>query len=462
MNRNKQNQTNEKHGVTRRSFLHKTATAAAFTVVPGYVLGGPGQTPPSKKLNIAGIGVGGMGSADLQSVASENIVALCDVDQSYAAKTFETYPKAKIYKDYRKMLDKQKDIDACIIATPDHSHACIAMAAIRAGKHVYVEKPLSYSIYEARMLTQAARDARVATQMGNQGRASESIRLVKEWIDGGAIGTVREVHAWTTHAVWPQGMGRPKETPPVPGDLEWDLWLGPAPYRPYHPAYLPQLWRGWWDFGTGALGDMGCHVLDTAYYALELTQPTSVEACCSIFVPGEVTWDKPFNTESYPQASIVRYDFPGRSQRPALKLTWYDGGLTPPRPAELEEGRKMGNMFGGIIFIGDKGKIVGGAHGGDAPRIIPEAKMQEYARPPKSIPRSPGHHAEWLNACKGAEPAKSNFDYAGPLTELVLLGNIALRFRHQKLCWDSENMKITNVPEANNYIHRQFRSGWTL
>jgi hypothetical protein len=298
--------------------------------------------------------------------------------------------------------------------------------------------------------------------MGNQGRASESIRLVKEWIDGGAIGTVREVHAWTTHAVWPQGMGRPKETPPVPGDLEWDLWLGPAPYRPYHPAYLPQLWRGWWDFGTGALGDMGCHVLDTAYYALELTQPTSVEACCSIFVPGEVTWDKPFNTESYPQASIVRYDFPGRSQRPALKLTWYDGGLTPPRPAELEEGRKMGNMFGGIIFIGDKGKIVGGAHGGDALRIIPEAKMKEYERPPKSIPRSPGHHAEWLNACKGAEPAKSNFDYAGPLTELVLLGNIALRFRHQKLCWDSENMKVTNVPEANNYIHRQFRTGWTL
>jgi predicted dehydrogenase len=461
MNRNKQNQTNEKHTVTRRSFLRKATTAAAFTIVPRYVLGGPGQTPPSEKLNIAGIGVGGMGAADLQSVASENIVALCDVHQSYAAETFKTYPNAKIYKDYRKMLDRQRDIDACVIATPDHTHAWIAMAAIRAGKHIYVEKPLTYSVYEARMLTQAAREAGVATQMGNQGHASESIRLIKEWIEDGAIGTVREVHAWTTHAVWPQGMERPKETPPVPADLEWDLWLGPAPYRPYHPAYLRQLWRGWWDFGTGALGDMGCHVIDTAYYALELPQPTAVEACCSIFVP-EVTWDKPFNTESYPRASIVRYDLPGRGLRPAVKLTWYDGGLTPPRPAELEEGRQMGNRFGGIIFIGDKGTIMGGGHGGDSPRIIPEAKMQEYARPPKSIPRSVGHHAEWLSACKGAEPAKSNFDYAGPLTELVLLGNIALRFRHQKLCWDSENMKVTNVPEANNYIHRQFRTGWTL
>jgi predicted dehydrogenase len=461
MKRNEQKPTDKNRKVTRRNFLRSAAAVAAFTVVPRYVLGGAGQKPPSEKLNIAGIGVGSMGASDLENVTSENIVALCDVDEEYAAHTFRTYPKAKVYKDYREMLDKQKDIDACVIATPDHTHACIAMAAIKAGKHVYVEKPLTYSIYETRMLAKAAREAKVATQMGNQGHASEDIRLIKEWIDDGAIGRVTEVQAWTTHAVWPQGMERPKEAPPVPPGLDWDLWLGPAPYRTYHPAYLPQIWRGWWDFGTGALGDMGCHVIDTAFYALEMGQPKSVEASCSIFVP-VVTWDKPFNNESYPQASIVRYEFADKGKRPAPKLTWYDGGLMPQRPKELEEGRVMGNKLGGILFVGEKGKILAGPHGGNSPRIIPEAKMKKYKLPPKTIPRSPGHHKEWLDACKGGEPAKSNFDYAGPLTELVLLGNIALRFRHQKLYWDSPNMKVTNIPEANNYIHREYRGPWTL
>jgi hypothetical protein len=402
-----------------------------------------------------------MGGSDLQSLASENIVALCDVHDSYAAKTFKAYPNAKVYKDYHKMLDKQKDIEAVVVATPDHTHACIAMAAIKAGKHVYVEKPLAYSIYEVRKLTEAARQAKVATQMGNQGHASEDIRHICEWIADGAIGAVREVHAWTTHAVWPQGIERPKETPPVPEDLDWDAWLGPAPYRPYHPAYLPGMWRGWWDFGTGALGDMGCHVLDAPYWALNLGYPTSVEASASIYSPG-ISWDKPVNTESYPRASIVRYEFPARGDMPPVKLTWYDGGMTPPRPAELEEGRRMGNMFGGVIFIGDKGKIMGGGHGGAGARIIPESKMKEYSRPPKTIPRSPGHHTEWINACKAGQPAGSNFDYAGPFTEVVLLGNVALRMMHKKFYYDGPNMKVTNLSEANEYIHRQYRQGWTL
>ena len=447
---------------SRRDFMGGAAGAAvAFTIVPRHVLGGPGHTPPSEKLDIAGVGVGGMGGSDLQSLASENIVALCDVHDSYAAKTFKTYPKAKVYKDYRKMLDKQKDIEAVVVATPDHTHACIAIAAIKAGKHVYVEKPLAYSVYEVRKLTEAARQAKVATQMGNQGHAGEDIRNVCEWIADGAIGPVREVHAWTTHAVWPQGIERPKETPPVPADLDWDRWVGPAPYRPYHPAYLPGTWRGWWDFGTGALGDMGCHVLDAPYWALKLGYPTSVEASASIYVP-EITWDKPVNTETYPRASIVRYEFGARGNMPAVKLTWYDGGLMPPRPAELEEDRQMGNKLGGVIFVGEKGKIMGGSHGGAGARIIPESKMKEYNRPAKTIARSPGHHAEWVNACKTGQSAGSNFDYAGPLTEVVLLGNIALCMMHKKLYYDGPSMKVTNLPEANEYIQRQYRQGWTL
>jgi predicted dehydrogenase len=447
---------------SRRDFIGGAATAAmAFTIVPRHVLGGPGNTPPSEKLNIAGVGVGGQGASDLSQMESENIVALCDVDDGYAAETFNKYPKAKKYRDFRVMLGKQKDIDAVVVATPDHTHALVAMAAIEAGKHVYVEKPLTYSIYESRKLTEAARRAKVATQMGNQGHASEDIRNICEWIADGAIGVVREVHVWTTHAVWPQGIEKPKDTPAVPEGLDWDRWIGPAPYRPYHPAYHPMLWRGWWDFGTGALGDMGCHNLDAPYWALKLGYPTSVEASASIYVP-VVTWDKPVNTESYPRASIVRYEFPARGDMPPVELTWYDGGLMPPRPAELEEGRQMGDKLGGIIFIGDKGKIMGGSHGGAGARIIPESKMKQYDRPPKTIPRSPGHHAEWVNACKSGQAAGSNFDYAGPLTEVVLVGNIALRMMHKKLYYDGPNMKVTNLPEANEYIHRQYRQGWTL
>jgi len=441
---------NDTKTMNRRDFLASTAVAAAaFTIVPRYVLGGPGYTPPSEKLNIAGIGVGGRGASDIRAVSGENIVALCDVDDKRAGETFTRYPKAKKYRDFRKMLEKEKNIDAVVVATPDHVHAVAAMMAVKMGKHVYCEKPLTHLIYEARQLTKAAREAKVATQMGNQGHSGEGNRLICEWIWDGAIGPVREVHTWTNRPIWPQGIDRPKETPPIPKTLDWDLWLGPAPQRPYNPAYLPFNWRGWWDFGTGALGDMACHIIDSPFWALKLKYPISVEASST-----------KVNSETYPLASIVRYEFPARGNMPPVKLTWYDGGLRPPRPEELEPGRKMGSDNGGVLFVGEKGKLVCSCYG-NSPRLIPEAKMAAYKRPPKTIPRVEGHHKDWIRACKTGKPACSNFDYAGPLAETVLLGNIAIR-TGKKLYWDGPKMKFTNVPEANEYVHQQYRQGWTL
>ena len=435
---------------SRRDFLGGVATAvAAFTIVPRHVLGGPGNTPPSEKLNIAGIGVGGQGKSNVRACRRENIVALCDVDGKYAAKTFDRYPKAKKYRDFRRMLEKQKDIEAVIVATPDHTHAVISMMAIKMGKHVYCQKPMTHSVYEARKLTEAAREAKVVTQMGNQGHSGEGIRLICEWIWDGAIGPVRKAHAWTTPPTWRQGMGRPKDTPPVPPTLDWDLWLGPAPERPYHPAYVPWRWRAWWDFGTGAQGDMACHIIDPAVWALKLGHPTSVEASST-----------KVNSETAPIASIVRYKFPARGDMPAVEMTWHDGGLMPARPEEMEEGRRMGNNDGGVLFVGDKGKLMCGCYGLN-PRLIPEAAMKAYKRPPKTLPRVKGHERDWVRACKGGVPASSNFDYAGPLTEIALLGNIAIR-SGKKLDWDGQNMKVTNVPEANKYVHRQYRKGWIL
>jgi hypothetical protein len=435
--------------ISRRDFMEVAAAAAAFTIVPRHVLGGPRHIPPSEKLNIAGVGIGGRGAGDLDEVGSENIVALCDVDDRYAANVFKKYPNAKKYHDFRIMLDKEKNIDAVVIATPDHAHAVVAATAIKMGKHVYCEKPLAHSIYEVRKLTEAAREAGVATQLGNQGQASEETRLVSEFIWDGAIGPVREVHSWCNRPISPRGIERPKETPPVPETLNWDLWLGPAPYRPYNPCYLPFTWRGWWDFGSGVLGDIGCHQFISIFRALKLGYPTSVEACSS-----------GVNSETAPLASIVRYDFPAREDMPPLKLTWYDGGLMPARPGELEEGLRFGNADDNL-FIGDKGKMLG--H-----RLLPESRSKEYGKPPRVLPRSPGHHKEWINACKGGEPAGSNFDVAGPLTEVVLLGNVALRMDQQlyekglKLYYDGPNMKVTNLPEANKYIRSEYREGWTL
>ena len=450
-----------KEKTNRREFLERTAALSSFTIVPRPVLGGPGYRAPSDRLNIAGIGVGGMGAGDLRDMETENIVALCDVDWDRAAKTFQKYPKATRHRDFRKMLEQEKNIDAVMVATPDHTHAVATMAAIKAGKHVYCEKPLTHSVYEARQVAEAAREAGVATQMGTQGHALETVRVLCEWIWDGAIGQVREVHAWTTHAVWPQGIGRPRDTHPVPGDLDWDLWLGPAPFRPYHPVYAPTQWRGWWDFGTGAVGDMACHIFDPIFWALKLGHPESVEARHSYFVPKGLNWDKKLNTETYPRASIIYYHFPARGDLPPVKLVWYDGGLLPEAPAELEEGLGMGDWLGGVLYIGDRGTIVTGAEGAPDPRIIPETKMQEYEPPPKTLPRSIGHRQEWIEACKGGATPGMAFDKAGPLTETVLLGNVSIR-AGKKLNWDARNMKFPNAPEAEAYLHRKYRKGWTL
>lgn len=443
---------------SRRRLLKTGLGFAAASFVPAHVLGLEGERPPSEKLCIAGIGVGGQGGAVLANLANENvvnIVALADVDWGVAAGTFQRYPEARKYKDFRKMLDEVKEIDAVVVATPDHTHAVASLHAIRLGKHVYCEKPLTHSVREARVLAEAAREAKVATQMGNQGQASEETRRLCEFVWDGAIGAVREAHIWTDRPsrglfeeYWPQGVERPKDAPPVPENLDWDLWLGPAPVRPYHPAYHPFRWRGWWDFGTGALGDIGCHAFDPVFRALKLGHPSSVEATSTRV-----------NRETFPLGSMVTYRFPAREGFPPLTLVWYDGGLRPPRPECIGPGVEMG--ANGRLLIGDKGCILGN-------RVYPDSRREEYREPPRTIPRSPGHHREWIEACKGGKPAGSNFDWAGPLTEVVLLGNIALRpeLREKlttvRLDWDPVAFRITSLPEANQFLHREYRSGWAL
>ncbi len=448
-----------KQGLTRRNFLSGAFTAtAAVAILPPHVLGASRQVPPSEKLNLAVIGAGGRGADNIAELKSENIVALCDADWGRAAKTFEQLPKAARYRDFREMLEKEKGIDAVVVATPDHTHAVASMAAIKLGKHVYCEKPLTRTVYEARALARAAREARVATQMGNQGMAFEGNRLINEWLWDGAIGPVREVHVWSdrpTHRGkmplwWAQGIERPKDTPPVPNTLDWDLWLGPAAWRPYHPAYVPFRWRGWWDFGSGGLGDMGIHNLAPVFSALKLGAPETVQASST-----------PVFKETVPLAAMVHYHFPARGDMPPVELHWYDGGLLPERPAELEENRQL-DPEDGIIFIGEKGKMLVTGWGGEHPRLLPESRDKEYKRPPKTLPRSIGHYKEWVEACKHGTPTRSNFDFAGPLTEAVLLGSVCIRNGGDMLAWDSENLKITNDPDANQYLHYEYRKGWSL
>ncbi|MHC4397122.1 MAG: Gfo/Idh/MocA family protein [Planctomycetota bacterium] len=470
--------------ITRRYFLAGAAsTVAAFTIVPRSVLGGAGNTPPSERLNIAIIGAGGQGIVNMKRLLpmeETQIVAVCDVntESDYSAYYFGgtagrepakqiaeshyaeqkpsgTYKGCTAYVDFNEMLEKEKGIDAVVVATTDNLHAVAAMAAVKKGKHVYCEKPLTKTVYEARKLTRLAKKAGIATQMGNQGQASEKTRLLCEWVQDGAIGHVREVEVWSDRPYWPQGIRRPKDTPPVPAGLDWDRWLGPAPYRSYHPSYLPFVWRGWMDFGAGALGDMGCHQLDTIFRALKLGPPKSVEASTSLYTYYEKAENKYYNQVkegTYPRASIVRYEFGARGDMPPVTLTWYDGGLKPARPKELEPERELRNE--GELLIGDKGKIMNG-------RLIPQTAMDAYKRPPKTLPRSIGHHKEWIQACKGGKPAGSNFDFAGPLTEAVLLGNIAIR-TGKKLYWDSKKLRITNISQVNQYIHRRYRQGWSL
>ncbi|KPK78143.1 MAG: hypothetical protein AMJ79_00750 [Phycisphaerae bacterium SM23_30] len=414
-------------------------------MVPRHVLGGPGHTPPSEKLNIAGIGVGGQGKSDLENLRSENIVALCDVDQEYAAKTFKAFPQAKVYNDFRIMLEEQKDIDAVVVATPDHTHAVIAMAAMKMGKHVYCQKPLTHKISEARALTEAARKYQVVTQMGIHIHATASLRLAVEMLKTGAIGKVREVHLWCNRGWGLGNISRPQETPPVPDTLDWDLWLGPAPARPYHPVYLPVDWRCWRDFGTASLGDMGCHIFDVAAWALDLGPPSSVYARSA-----------PFSEESYQVATTVHYEFPAQGDRPALKLTWYDGGMKPPRPKELEDDRYL--PANGGLYIGEEGALIS-THFGPAPQLLPLSRMQEYKKPEPFLGRIKSHYDEWVQGCKGGPKPSTNFDYSGPLTETVLLGNVAVA-TGKKLYWDGK--KITNEPEANQYLEYEYRPGWIL
>jgi predicted dehydrogenase len=404
-----------------------------------------------EKLNIALVGVGGRGADNHKSVGSENIVALCDVDENHLGEAAKRSPQAKTYDDFRRMFDAlHKNIDAVVVSTPDHTHAAIAHAALELGKHVYCEKPLCHSIHEARVLAEAAARRKLATQMGNAGHSSDGSRRVVEMIRAGVIGPVREVHAWTDRPIWPQAIDRPADRPSVPPFLHWDLWLGPAPERPYHPAYHPFKWRGWWDFGTGALGDMGCHIIDVAFWALKLGAPRTIEA-----------ESPPLHShpETAPAWSIVRYEFPARGSRPAVKLTWYDGGKLPP--AELFDGHVPGKGSNGSLFVGEKGRLLVGRDRGRAFRLLPDRDFQDFVPPKPTIPRSPGHHAEWIEACKTAKPTGTSFDYAGPLTEVVLLGNVALR-AGRPIEWDGPAMRCTSGTIDDPFIHRDYRRGWVL
>jgi predicted dehydrogenase len=449
---------------SRRGFLAATGASAfaTFHVVPRHVLGGSGYTPPSVTVHVAGIGAGGMGGGDIATHARNGakIVALCDVDDDRAAGTFRNFPKARRYKDFRRLIEKEaKNIDAVTVGTPDHIHAVAAMAAIRAGKHVYCQKPLTHSLYECRALTSAARAAGVMTQMGNQGHATEGARLTNEWIQAGVIGEIREVHVWSDRAgrLWKQGISRPTDRPPIPAALDWDLWLGPTAARPYHPAYVPVNWRGWRDFGTGALGDMGCHIIDHPVWALALGAPSTVEARCTLdgsFLEGNTP-----NLETYPIASMITYGFPARGSQPAVRMTWYEGGLMPPTPAEFPRDRRLEDN--GVLYVGSLGVMHHSSHGG-MPEVFPEALRAKAAAAAKTMARSPGHYEEWLNACKGGPRPVSNFDYAGPLTEIVLLGVLSLYAPGRRLEWDSANLKVANAPDLDRFIHPDFRKGWTL
>ena len=431
--------------MTRRDFLGGAAAVAAFTVVPSHVLGGRGRIAPSEKLNIACIGVGGMAGSDIRSVSTENIVALCDVDWKRAAGTFERYPQAKKYKDFRRMLDKEdKNVEAVTVSTPDNIHAVAAMAALKMGKHVYCQKPLCHDIYEVRQLTEEARKQKAVTQMGIQIHAEQTVKLAVEIIQSGLIGKVRRVDIFS-HKNWGGGT-RPTDTPPVPETLDWDLWLGPAPYRPYHPTYLPGQWRRWWDFGTGTLGDMGCHIIDPVWWALDLKYPTTVEAN-----PG------PFNEETYPEATEVRWEFPARGDLPPVTLTWCDGSNRPPIPPDLEEGRKLPNQ--GSVYYGDKGTLVA-PHMGN-PALVPYSKMREVELPEPFLERGINHYQDWIRGCKGGPKPSASFDYSGPLTETILLGNIAAKV-DGPIEWDGPKLRIANVAKANEHVKRDYRSGWHL
>lgn len=477
-----------KKGINRRQFiLQGTTAAAAFTIVPRFVLGGKGFLAPSDTLYVAGIGVGGKGETDLVGVAGSldgkikgnpkaKIAFLCDVDDRQMVTSKKNFPAAKIYKDYREMFDKEsKNLDAVTVTTPDHTHAVIAMAAMQRGKHVYLQKPLTHDIYEARMMSEAAKKYKVVTQMGNQFGSADHVRTAKEYVDAGLIGDVTKVITWTNRPVWPQGIPTPTGKHEVPSELNWDLWLGPNKYVDYNPAYHPFNWRGWWAFGTGALGDMACHIMDAAFRILPIDFPTEVE--CSTTTEWADFFVEASYPDSCPASSIIHMKFPRKDGKGVIDFTWMDGGLLPQRPAELLPDEKMGDGNGGYIFEGTKGKLMGNYS--IPPVLLPSKRMKEDKLPAPSIPRIAGqewgHYTEWVDACiagYGKKQLASSFDYAGPFTEAVLMGNLALRSYamkegnsypgRKKLLWDAKNMKITNFDAANQFVKREYRSGWSL
>lgn len=435
--------------LTRRKFLRDAALAGSGLIILSDSRSVRG-TPANSKLNIAGIGVGGRGAADIEGVAGENLIALCDVDPKHAAATFEKFPAAKRYKDFRRMLEEMHDeIDAVVIGTPDHTHAAPGLMAMKLGKHCYCEKPLTRSVYEARVMANVARERKLVTQMGTQIHADGNYRRVVELVQTGAIGSVDEVHVWLganfEGPAKPTDMSQPDaptDRSPVPEGLDWDLWLGPAPYRPYSPAYAPFRWRYWWNFANGQLGDFFCHYCDLAFWALKLRHPTTVEA------------EGPVHPESAAKWTIAKQQYPARGELPPVTLTWYNGGGYPGFVKE----RNIPLWGSAVLFIGSKGMLIADYN---KHQLLPEAKFVDFQRPAPFIPDSIGHHREWIEACKTGGPTTCNFDYSGALTEAALLCNVALRTR-EKLTWDAKNLKAVGCPQADAFLRRQYRQGWTL
>jgi predicted dehydrogenase len=453
--------------ITRRSVL-----AAPFLIVPAHAVRAQAGPAPSDKLNIGGVGVGAMGAGYVRECESENIVALCDVDDAFAARTYARYPKAATFRDYRKMLEKHKDLDAVIIGTPDHTHAVIAMAAMDLGKHVYCAKPLTRTVHEARLLARTAQRKRVATQMSVQSSASEESRLTEEWIKAGAVGQVREAHVWTNRPIWPQGLARPREGMQIPKTLDWDLWLGPAAERPYHTAYHPFSWRGWYDFGTGALGDMACHAFHVVFRGLSLGQPTRVSASATRVVRHRLVNHEgdlrirnaviPLE-ETFPHSSVVTWDFPARkgedgTELPPARLHWYDGGVKPAIPQGMPGGKTLPSS--GMMFVGDDGVLLSGFTGGDH-QLLPESRAKAFTPPAKHLPRADGHYAEWIRAAKGGAAASCEFGFGSLITETALLGVVAQR-TEKSLEWDAARMRFSNDAEASLLLNPPYRKGWSV
>ena len=475
---------------SRRDFIKNTAIASAgFFIIPRYVLGGKGYIAPSDRLVVASIGVGGKGESDIMNFyksGKADIAFLCDVDDRRAANSVKAFPKAKYYKDWRQLLDKEsKNFDAVSVSTPDHNHAVQTLAAMQLGKHVYVQKPLTHDVYEARVLTQAAQKYKVVTQMGNQGASGDGVRQMMEWYDAKVIGNVHTVYCWTDRPVWPQGIAWPSQKADVPKELDWDLWLGTAPYKNYIDKLVPFNWRGWWDYGTGALGDMGCHIIEPAFRVLNLKYVKDVQASVgSVYVD---EFKRGYFPESCPPSSHVTMTFP-KSDKTKHDVTfhWMDGGIQPERPEELGPNELFGDGGNGTLFIGTKGKMMCSTYGRD-PRIIPTSKTEEVKKKVKQkiarvIKGEEGHYAQWVEACiagYGNKEVSSPFEIAGPVTEALLMANLAVRGndirkpkadgkgfdypgRYLKLVWDNDNMKVTNFDDVNQFVRRKYRDGYSL